>query len=210
MKINIEDYLHQLDGYFQGKSKKDVYVTYAMVVSVIIAFSYLLFWDSSFNEFEKTRKQVLALNKSINAYELYLQRNPESKITRLVQDIKNINKQVKTNKETNAYIKTKIETISSLIYDERAWGEYLHSISINAKKNNIKIIDLTNKYATNKEAFGHILNITLESTGSYKNTLKFIDSLEQSDLVVDVHDLTLEAKETLNTSLDISVWGITY
>jgi len=210
MKINIEDYLHQLDGYFKEKSQKDTYVTYAMVVSVIIAFSYLLFWDSSFNEFEKTRKQVLSLSKSINSYESYLQKNPEVKITRLVQEIKNINKQVKKNKETNAYIKSKIETIASLIYDERAWGEYLHSISINAKKNNVKILDLTNKYATNKDSFGHILNITVKSTGSYKNTLKFINSLEQSDLVVDVHDLTLEAKDTLSSSLDISVWGITY
>ncbi|MFK5937119.1 MAG: type 4a pilus biogenesis protein PilO [Sulfurimonas sp.] len=210
MKINIEDYLHQLDSYFKEKSQKDTYVTYAMVVSVIIAFSYLLFWDSSFNEFEKTRKQVISLSKSINSYESYLQKNPEAKITRLVQEIKNINKQVKKKKDTNAYIKSKIETISSLIYDERAWGEYLHSISINAKKNNVKILDLTNKYATNKDSFGHILNITVKSTGSYKNTLKFINSLEQSDLVVDVHDLTLEAKDTLSSSLDISVWGITY
>ena len=210
MKINIEDYLHQLDGYFKEKSQKDTYVTYAMVVSVIIAFSYLLFWDSSFNEFEKTRKQVVSLSKSINSYESYLQKNPEVKITRLVQEIKNINKQVKKNRATNAYIKSKIETISSLIYDERAWGEYLHSISINAKKNNVKIMDLTNEYATNKDSFGHILNITVKSTGSYKNTLKFINSLEQSDLVVDVHDLTLEAKDTLSSSLNISVWGITY
>jgi Tfp pilus assembly protein PilO len=210
MKINIEDYLHQLDSYFKEKSKKDIYVTYAMVVSVIIAFSYLLFWDSSFSEFEKTQKQVASLSKNINSYELYLQRNPEIKITRLIQETKSINKQVEKNKEVNAYIKTKIETIAFLIYDERAWGEYLHSISINAKKNNIKILDLTNKYATNKESFGHILNITIESTGSYKNTLKFINSLEQSDLVVDIHDLSLEANATLTSSLDISVWGITY
>jgi len=210
MKINIEDYLHQIDTYFKEKSQKDTYVTYAMVVIVIIAFAYFLFWDSSFNQFQKTRQQVISLNKNIHGYESYLQKNPELKITRLIQEIKKINKQIEKNRETNAYIKTKIETISSLIYDERAWGEYLHSISTNAKKNNIKIIDLTNEYATNKNSFGHILNITVESTGNYKNTLKFINSLEQRDLVVDIHDLSLEANATLSSSLDISVWGITY
>jgi len=210
MKINIEDYLHQIDSYFKEKSQKDTYVTYAMVVTLIIAFAYFLFWDSSFDEFQKTRQQVISLNRNINKYESYIQKNPKIKITQLVQEIKNINKQIEQKKATNAYIKTKIETISSLIYDERAWGEYLHSISIDAKKNNIKIIDLTNKYATNKTSFGHILNIKLKSTGNYKNTLKFINSLEQSDLVVDIHDLTLEANATLTSSLDISVWGITY
>ena len=210
MKINIESYLHKLDTYFQEKSQKDIYMTYAMAVSAIIAFSYLLFWDSSFNEFEKTRKQVITLNRSINSYKLYLQRNPKIKINGLIKEIKDINKQVAQKKETNAYIKKQIETISSLIYDERAWGEYLHSISTDAKKNNVKIIDLTNKYATNKESFGHILNIKLESTGNYKNTLKFINSLEQSDLVVDIHEMNLEAKDNLRAFLDISVWGITY
>ena len=210
MKINIENYLHRIDSYFKEKSQKDTYMTYAMIVTVIVAFSYLLFWDASYNEFQRTRKQVVSLTKDIKSYELYLQQNPEIKITNLVQEIKNINQQIIANKDTNAYIKTKIETISSLIYDERAWGEYLHSISINAKKHKIKILDLTNQYAKNKNSFGHILNITVKSTGSYKNTLKFINSLEQSDLVVDIHDLNLASKETLTTSLDISVWGIIY
>ena len=210
MKINIEDYLHRIDSYFKVKSKKDTYVTYAMVASSIVAFAYLLFWDSSFDEFEKTNKEVSTLSTKINSYEAYLRQNPEIKIARLVEEIKNINEEVATKKESNAYIKSKIETISSLIYDERAWGEYLHSISTNAKNNNVKIIDLTNKYAENKNSFGHILNIVVKSTGKYKDTLNFINSLERSELVVDIHDLSIKAEDALNASLDISVWGITY
>jgi len=40
--------------------------------------------------------------------------------------------------------------------------------------------------------------------------LKFINTLEQSELVVDIHHLKIDAKENLNTDLNISVWGITY
>ena len=210
MKINIEDYLHRIDSYFKEKSKKDTYVTYAMVASVIIAFSYMMFWDNSFEEFEVTRKKVTTLSTEINSYEIFLKNNPESIITRLVQEIKSINEETVMSKDTNAYIKSKIETISSLIYDERAWGEYLHSISINAKNNDIKIIDLKNQYADNNNSFGHILDIKVESNGNYKNTLKFINSLEQSELVVDIHDFNIKAEDTLNNYLEISVWGITY
>jgi len=210
MKINIEDYLHKIDSAFKDKTQKDKYMTYGMVVAIVFAFSYLLFWDSSFEEFEATRAKVVALEKKISTDKLYLKGNPESKITNLEKEIVLINKKMLGHKENNAYIKSKIETISSLIYDERAWGEYLHSISINAKKYNVKIINFTNKYSDNKDGFGHILDITIESTSNYKNTLKFINALEKSELVVDLHTLDIKAQNKLNTNLKISVWGITY
>lgn len=210
MKINIEDYLHKIDSLFKEKTQKDTYMTYGMVVAVVFAFSYLLFWDSSFEEFEATRAKVVVLEKNISADKQYLKQNPEGKITNLEKQIVAINKKMLVHKENNAYIKSQIETISSLIYDERAWGEYLHSISKNAKKYNVKILKLTNKYSDNKSAFGHILDISIKSSSNYKNTLKFINSLEQSDLVVDLHTLDIKAENKLNTNLSISVWGITY
>ena len=210
MKINIEDYLHKIDSLFKEKTQKDKYMTYVMVVAVVFGFSYMLFWDSSFEDFEATRAKVVVLEKKIVADKTYLQANPESKIAGLEQQIVLINKEMLANKDNNAYIKSKIETISSLIYDERAWGEYLHSISKNAQKYNVKITNLTNKYSDNNNSFGHILDISVKSTSNYKNTLRFINSLEQSDLVVDLHTLDIKAQNKLNSELKISVWGITY
>ena len=210
MKINIEDYLHKIDSLFKEKTQKDTYMTYGMIVAVVFAFSYLLFWDSSFEEFEKTREKVVVLEKQIAEDKQYLQQNPESKIANLEKEIVLINKEMLGHKDNNAYIKSKIETISSLIYDERAWGEYLHSISKNAQKYNVKILNLTNRYSDNNNSFGHILDITVQATANYKNTLKFMNSLEQSDLVVDLHHLDINASNKLSTDLNISVWGITY
>lgn len=210
MKINIEDYLQKIDNSFKDKSQKDIYMTYVIIFAVTFAISYLLFWDTSVDEFKSTNAKIKTIESKINMDNLYLKNNPETKIAQLERDIKNAQIALEANKENNAYIKTKIETISSLIYDERAWGEYLHSISINAKKYNVKLIDFTNKYALNKTSFGHVLDITLESTANYKNTLKFINSLEQSNLVVDIHTIGIKAQDRLNSDLNISVWGITY
>ncbi len=210
MKINIEDYLHRIDSAFKEKSKKDTYMIYGMILFVVFAFSYLLFWDNSFEEFESTREKVVLLEKQIKDDKLFLEKNPESKITNLEKEIISLNQEMLRHKDNNSYIKSKIETISALIYDERAWGEYLHSISKNAQKYNIKINRLTNKYSDNNNSFGHILDITVQSTGNYKNTLKFINSLEKSDLVVDLHHLDMNASNKLKTDLNISVWGITY
>jgi len=210
MKINIEDYLQKIDNSFKGKAQKDIYLTYVMIFAVIFAISYLLFWDTSVEKFKATNAKIRTVEKNINADNQYLKNNPETKIVKLDRDIKNAEAALASKKETNAYIKTKIEAISFLIYDERAWGEYLHSISKNAKKYNVKIIDFTNKYALHNTSFGHILDITLQTTGRYKNTLKFINSLEQSDLVVDIHDINIKSEDRLNSEFKISVWGITY
>ena len=210
MRINIEDYLHKIDTAFKGKEPKEIYMTYFMVVAAIFAFAYLLFWDSSFKDFEKTRKNVASLQRKIAADKRFLQRNPQTKIVQLDNEIKNINRQIADLKDTNAYIKSKIETISALIYDERAWGEYLDSISTNAQKYNVKLLNLTNEYAKSGSSFGHILDIEVTSEGNFKNTLQFINSLEQSNLVVDIHDFDMKAEETLHSELKISVWGIRY
>jgi len=210
MIINVEDYLHRIDSIFKEKTQKDTYMTYGMVVAIVFAFSYLLFWDSSFEGFEQTRDKVVVLEKNIKEDKEFLKHNPEAKITALENEIVKINKKMLEHKDNNAYIKSKIETISSLIYDERAWGEYLHSISKNAQRYGVKILNLTNKYSDNNNSFGHILDISVSSTANYKNTLKFMNSLEVSELVVDLHHLDINASNKLKTDLNISVWGITY
>lgn len=209
-KFNVEDYLDNIDKVFEQKTPKDTYMIYMMIVSGIFAFAYVLFWDSSFASFESTRSNVINLDKKISTDNSYLQANPKSKIINLDKEILKINNDMIVHKDNNAYIKSKIETISSLIYDERTWGQYLDSISENAQKHHVKIKKFSNTYANNNNSFGHILDITISTSGNYKNTYRFINSLEKSELVVDIHDLTIKAQNSLNTDLNISVWGITY
>ena len=210
MKTNLEDYLHQIDHTFSEKSQKDIIMIYVMIFAAILAFSYLLFWDTSYQQFEDNNKKITEIQKKIQDDEIYLQTHPESMIAELEKQIQKIETEMLVMKDNNAYIKNKIETIASLIYDERAWGEYLHSISKNAKTYNIKIQKFTNTYALNNQSFGHILNIEVTSYGNFNNTMKFLNSLEKSDLVVDIHALNVKAQNNLDTDLKISVWGITY
>jgi Tfp pilus assembly protein PilO len=210
MKINIEDYLHKIDTAFKGKEPKETYMIYLMVVAGIFAFAYFLFWDSSFNNFNHTRKSVKKLEKKIAADQQYLRNTPKLKIAQLEREIKRINNKMIVTKDNNDYIKQKIEAISSLIYDEQAWGAYLNSITANAQKYHVKIQNITNKYAKNENAFGHILDITVSSEGNFKDTVKFVNSMEQSDLVVDIHDFSIKAENSLNSDFNISVWGIKY
>ena len=210
MKIILEDYLQKIDSSFKEKSQKDIYLIYIMTFALIFAFSYILFWDTSEADFKAKRTQVLAIKSNIMNDNRYLKTNSKAKITQIEKEIKKSNEQMLIYKDNNQYIKNKIEDISSLIYNDKTWGEYLYSISKNAKKNNVKILNLNNKYIKNNNSFGHILDISITTSATFKNTINFINSLEQSELVVDIHDLSIKANKKLHSDINISVWGIVY
>lgn len=204
----IEDYLHKIDTAFKGKTKKEIYMIFIIVVSLIFSFSYLLFWESSQEDFKDKIHEINILNSEIASYETYIQNNPQSKITKLENDTKQLQDKLIEYKDNNEYIREKLKIISSHIYNEDSWGKYLDSISENAQIYDIKIINFSNKNVSSNVSFGHILDITIRCEGKYTNMLKLMNSLEQSDLVVDLHTVKFDVKESLVADLNISVWGI--
>ena len=211
MKAKVEEFLLNIDNSFKDKEQNEVYMTYVLIFGVIFAFSYLLLWEDSEKSFNKIKKNVVAVEKKISSDKLYMQQNPKIDIQRLNQAIQKAKNGAKSFKENNDYINEKIESIAELKYDKKAWGKYLHSISINAKENHIKILDFENSFGNTDSSFGHILNISLNVSSDYKNLLNFINSIEQSNLVVDLHslDITYDVNNKLNAEFKISVWGIT-
>lgn len=210
MFFNIENYLQKIDLSLKNKSKKDINMIYIMLFLAISAFSYLLFWDTSLANVDKINHKISSLKNKLHLDNIYLNANPATKITQLNSEIQTIEIDLTINKDKNSYIKNKIEAISSLLYNEKTWGSYISSISKNAKKYNIKILTFSNKKAINNNSFGHMLDINLHISANYINTIKFINSLEQSELVVDLHGFDIQAQDKLNTDLNISVWGINY
>ena len=210
MSAIIEKYLYDIDQSFAEKSDKDVKLIYGMVFVALVTFSYLVFWDSA----EKGYQDILAASKAtqekITVDKQYLAQHPESQITKLNQDIAQLNQNLEMLKGENVYIKAEIEKIPELFYDEEIWGSFIDSIAEHAKRNKVKISFFSNKLAGDKTKFGHVLNINISSQGDYKNIMKFMNSIEKSKLVVDIHDLDMNASRKIELDLNLSVWGITY
>lgn len=210
MKLNIEDYLYQIDQSMAEKEEREVYMLYVLVAGVLVFLSYYFLWDSAKLGYEQALKERKSMEQKISADKAYLASHPETMIAQIENQTKALENQFKEYQDGNAYIKYQIEQISSLYYDEQAWGEYVDSIAFNAKKYDVKLHEYSNTFAENKDAFGHVLDINVQTSGNYQKMLKYINSLEQSFLVVDIHGLSLDAKEQLYSDLNISVWGITY
>lgn len=210
MKIGLEEQLFKIDEAFAQKTQKDIYMIYIMIFAAIFIPSYMLLWDGAENKFHSIQKQISAIQSKINVDNAYLNANPATKIVDIENETKRLMAESKQYQDYNAYVKYQINQISSLFYNEKSWGEYLDSIVDNSKKYSIKMLNFNNEFTDNTFGFGHVLNINIKGYGDYLNMLKFINSLEQSFLVIDLHGFELKATETLNADLNISVWGITY
>jgi Tfp pilus assembly protein PilO len=209
IRLQLENLLQAVDRFFAGKSQKDKNMVYIMIIALAFGVAYP-FYDLSLDDFTAESKKVSEIQGKINGDKAYLQANSAQKVALLNQEILKANEEFVKTSEANRIIKDRIMAIDSLVYDEKLWGAYLDSISKNAQKHNVKINTFSNKLVESKEAFGHVLDIDLDIVASYTDTLGFINSLEQSELVVDLHNFSINAKDKLESKLNISVWGITY
>jgi hypothetical protein len=208
--MNIETYLQKIDLTLKDKSSKDIYLIYIMIVVVVFFLNYIIFWKTSEATYSTVQNKLSIIQNKLIVDNKYLKENTSLILQQLDIDIQNLKTDVALNVNNNSYIKNKIQDISSLNYNETTWGAYLNSISVNAKKHNIKILNFSNEILKSNKVFDKMININLQSTGSYNNTIKFINSLEQSKFVVDIYAIDIQAKAKLITDLNISVWGIKY
>lgn len=208
MKLQIEDYLYTLDQSLSTKNERDKMMLFVMIFASLFAFSYLLLWESSEASFQTSHEKAVNIETKLNNDKEYLSANPPEKITQLEQETVALEQEHARYIQYNTYIKEQLEQISSLYYDDKVWGAYLNSISQFARNNKVKLVSFKNVLQTDNSSFGHVLDITITTEAPYKNTLKFINALEQSQLVVDLHDFNITAEEKLKGDLNISVWGI--
>lgn len=208
MSFNIENYLYNLDRSLALKSERDKMMMFIMIFAGLSTFSYLLFWESSEASFNASHEKALTMETNLNNDKQYLEANPPERIAQIEQETKDIGVEHQNYIGYNTYIRTRLEQVSSLYYDEQVWGAYLDSISKYARTYNVKLNVFANTLTTDNSSFGHVLDISVNSEAPYKNTLKFINALEQSYLVVDLHDFNMSAENKLKSDLNISVWGI--
>ena len=210
MNLNIEKYLYAIDRSFSQKNERERMLIFGMIAAALFGISYLLFWESSEKEYQAVKVESEKSLTRLNVDKQYMAAHPESEIQKIANDISVINDKTKVVRNDNEYIEFKIEQISELYYNEAIWGKYIDSIAENAKKYKIKLKTLSNQFSTDQSKFGHVLDIQVSASGNYRNMYKFINSMEKSDLVIDIHDFNISASKTLDIDVNSSVWGITH
>lgn len=207
--------MEKIDNYLSSKKPSEQKIIYFSIFLILFVLSYQYLFPYTEKIVKRSENQKKDIQAKINEDKNFIASitvngDKEYIIKALQNDIKNLKRKFTNLKHNNEYLDFQIHTLSNLLYNEKNWAKFLDSIATKAKKHNIDINFISNEFVKNSENFGHVLEIEIGCNGEFKNIIGFINSIEQSELVVDIYGMDLTSKADIETNLKVSVWGINY
>jgi len=214
--MNGPNTLDKIDNYLKDKKSSELSLVFLMVF-VTIGF---VIYSSLFPVTEKMLKQTKNAHKNINtklnqekAYLNSVTRNNDRNfiVRKMTIEVTKQKKRLEDTKFANAYVDTKLKDLSYLLFNDKNWAKFLDSITAIGQKYEVKIGLIQNSFfEPTLQKIEQVLTVQVQFHGSFKNILRFINELEESELVVDINKLNLESSDTITGTLDIAVWGMKY
>ncbi len=217
MKVLV-NFLNRLDSFFENKSENEKWMMIVMITVVIGYISYSFFYPFAQDKYNRANSRNKSLKKSIASNRQYLQsisQNGDKNylVNKYENEIKELDKKIEKTNDEISFISVNLDDLSPLLFNKESWSKFLNSITKDAKKQSVILNYIDNEYVDNNGSFGHVLQIGVGCSGSYKNITKFINLLERSVLVTDIYGthFYLDKEDTVvSADINISVWGINH
>ncbi len=207
--------LKKIDDLFATRKRSEILLINATIFFgiVALAYQYLFPWSERLLKEAKAQKQ--AIESKINIDKAYLRAmtvngDPNYYIKQYTKSIQQLKQRFRYISDKEEYLDFKIRELSYLLYNKKRWAQFLNSLTQKAAKNGVEINYILNNFLDVTKNFGHVLEVEISCNGDFKNLISYINAIEQSDLVVDVYDLSILNKTPLETIFKVSVWGINY
>ena len=213
-----QDILSKLDNYFDTKKQSEVSIIFFGSALVIVYIVYMLCFDPSQNFYDEKLDAHTRVSSELSKTRDYLTSvsSPEGdrnfKINEETKNLEVLKNRYANVLKFNGYFDAKLKELSFLLFNDQNWANFLDNIVLLAKQNNIKILELKSDIKEpNLQKIEQILNIDLTFLGGFKDMLSYINSLEESKLVVDLHKMDVNStQKDLGAKISISVWGMKY
>ncbi|WP_297923682.1 hypothetical protein [uncultured Campylobacter sp.] len=211
--------LDQLDQWFasKGNSANNYFYIALLFVGVVAYFILSNYTDPYLEESETNLSTATTkLEGAQREYNEFFGGDPDA----FVNNKRNILNGARTNLnniiEERGYLDGKLKEISKLTYNEKNWAKFMDSLSTIAENNNIKIyaIHSDRREPSIKQIFQPeaLLDIDVKFEGAFSNVLRYINLIEQSEMIVDVNKMDINATKNgkIGGSIGISIWGVNY
>jgi len=211
--------LDQLDQWFasKGNSANNYFYIALLFVGLVAYFILSNYADPYLEESETNLSTATTkLEGAQREYNEFFGGDPKA----FVDNKRNILNGAKTNLnniiEERGYLDGKLNEISKLTYNEKNWAKFMDSLSTIAENNNIKIyaIHSDRREPSIKQIFQPeaLLDIDVKFEGAFSNVLRYINLIEQSEMIVDVNKMDINATKNgkIGGSIGISIWGVNY
>ena len=211
--------LDQLDQWFasKGNSANNYFYIALLFVGLVAYFILSNYADPYLEESETNLSTATTkLEGAQREYNEFFGGDPKA----FVDNKRNILNGAKTNlkniNDERGYLDDKLNEISKLTYNEKNWAKFMDSLSTIAENNNIKIyaIHSDRREPSIKQIFQPeaLLDIDVKFEGAFSNVLRYINLIEQSEMIVDVNKMDINATKNgkIGGSIGISIWGVNY
>jgi len=206
----------KIDNYLKGKKSSELSLVFLMVFVTIGFIIYSSLFPVTEKILKKTKNSHKSIHSKLNQEKAYLNsvtRNGDKNfiIKKMSLEVKKQKKLLEDTKYANAYVDTKLKELSYLLFNDKNWAKFIDSIAFIGQKYGVEIALISNSFfEPNLQEIKQVLTVQINFNGEFKNILKFINELEESELVVDINNLNLESSDTITGTLDIAVWGMKY
>ncbi|ASM38535.1 MAG: type 4a pilus biogenesis protein PilO [Campylobacter sputorum] len=215
--MNKISYIDKIDDYFSLKTKNETSLIFMGVFLIVAFIFYILLFDPSIYEIEDAQKNYNTTYKNLTNTNQYLksvsQNNDDNfLVNQKISALNNSKQNLQSIKDANKYFDDKLTKLSYLLFNEQNWAIFLNTITNLANENSIKIQKIKNEFKMlTPQKIEQALNISIDLEGKFDNILEFINSIEESKLIVDIHKMDIVATQNnLSGKIDISVWGVKY
>ncbi|MDY0264390.1 MAG: hypothetical protein RBR12_04325 [Sulfurospirillum cavolei] len=213
---SLDSLFDKIDAFFDGKKKNETYLIFLMLASVVgfIVYSYLFpITESMLKQSLRTAQETEKKLKDEQSYLASVSKdgNENFLIAKIKSDIEHSKILLEKATYTNAYVDTKLKELSYLLFNDENWAKFLNSITQLAQKYAVRIKVIENKInEPSLQKIEQILSLKVDFNGPFVNTMKFMNAIEESELVVDIYELNCTGKKNIEGQLNIAVWGMKY
>lgn len=213
---SLDSLLDKIDLFFKDKKSSEIYLIFAMAFALIgfIFYSYLYpVTEKILNQSIKNSKEVEKKLHDEQAYLASVSKDGDATflIKKVKSDIENSKLLLEKTIYMNDYVDNKLKDLSYLLFNDENWAKFLNTISQLAQKYSVRIKVIENKInEPSLQKIEQILTLKVAFNGSFANTMKYMNAIEESELVVDIYELNCTGQKDIEGQFNIAVWGMKY
>jgi len=214
--MNSTNTFDRIDNFLKEKKSSEMSVIFFMIFLLVgfISYSYIYpVTEKMLKQAKKNDKTMQAKVKQEIAYLNSVTRNGDERfvIKKIASEVKREKVLLEDTTFANNFVDNKLKELSYLLYNDENWAKFLDSITFLANKYNVKLNLISNTFKEpGLQKIEQVLNINVNYYGNFPDVMKFINALEESELVVDIYNINLNSTNTINGTLEIAVWGMKY
>ncbi len=202
----------QIDDFFNSKKPSEASMFLGVIALGIAYGVYQFVFLETDKSIQNTQNKITSVKQKINTERNYLNTHSMASLAKLKSNLKQKKIAFDDTIYKMSYVDNTLTELSYLLFDDRSWATFVDNISYLAKKYHVNIEEIGNKFYTPTfQKITHVVEVDVKSNAKLKNMVKFLNAIEESQLVVDVGSILIEKpKENVEATFKIAVWGMKY